>query len=475
MGGAKNWKDKKHRRKHRQQLPKPPQTKKTLADMSKYIAERFTKFAWPEMQMENLCGYAGPQTQDTHKTQEMGGAQEIIKFTPSQEFVRHYFQPSSAYKGLLAYHSVGTGKSCTAIATASTAWEPRGYTILYVTRTALRGDIYKNLFDQICSVVIKQQIKEGLKLPENVLKTPTKFLSKNWFVPISLKQFSNICEKKNKMYHELVKIHGEKDPLKKTLVILDEAHKLFAHDIVGAEKPNVPAIYAAVHQSYDVSGDDSVRMLIMTATPYTNNPMDFIKLMNLMRPASDALPENIQDFSAEFLDDSGTFNSNGGNIFANKIAGYISYLNRSEDMRQFARPKVHAVNVPMSVSPVPETSVQDIEALIEQTKDRVAQTVSHIKDVKRAHKERVVVTGDRMCADQRTVKERKLCKDKVKQQLLSTHTNEVAILEKDVVATKEKLIQLQKKKKDVKHETEKMKKEDLSQETALHAKCKIAL
>jgi hypothetical protein len=84
MGGAKNWKDKKHRRKHRQQLPKPPQTKKTLADMSKYIAERFTKFAWPEMQMENLCGYAGPQSQDTHKTQEMGGAQEIIKFTPSQ-------------------------------------------------------------------------------------------------------------------------------------------------------------------------------------------------------------------------------------------------------------------------------------------------------------------------------------------------------------------------------------------------------
>ena len=44
-------------------------------------------------------------------------------------------------------------------------------------------------------------------------------------MPISYKQFTNLIEGKNKFYLDLVKRNGKEDPLKKTLIIIDEAHK----------------------------------------------------------------------------------------------------------------------------------------------------------------------------------------------------------------------------------------------------------
>ncbi|MEC8042546.1 MAG: hypothetical protein VX181_17900, partial [Pseudomonadota bacterium] len=47
------------------------------------------------------------------------------------------------------WHSVGTGKTCSGVSIASSSFEREGYTILWVTRTTLKGDVWKNIFDQI--------------------------------------------------------------------------------------------------------------------------------------------------------------------------------------------------------------------------------------------------------------------------------------------------------------------------------------
>ena len=61
-----------------------------------------------------------------------------VEFNCTQNFIMDYFKPESPYKGILAWHSVGTGKTCTGIATASSSFEKEGYTILWVTRTTLK-------------------------------------------------------------------------------------------------------------------------------------------------------------------------------------------------------------------------------------------------------------------------------------------------------------------------------------------------
>lgn len=308
----------------------------------KEVRKNYALFAWPKAKLENLC------EGDNHRSG--------TEFTPTQSFLRNYFTPSSELKGMLLYHSTGTGKTCTAIATASSSFETEGYTILWVTRTTLKEGIWKNMFEQVCSMVIREKLQNGeIKITESMTTAQKKrLLSKSWSIqPISYKTLSNILQKKNKYYQKLVDKNGKKDPLRKTLLIIDEAHKLYSgSDLSTTERPDMDVIKKGIFNSYKVSGKDSVKTLLMTATPYTTDPMDMIKLINLLNKN---IPEDFKVFSKEYLDEKGSFTVQGGSRFLNEIAGHISYLNRERDPRSFAIPLIRNVNVDVTQ---PEVSTQ---------------------------------------------------------------------------------------------------------------------
>jgi len=277
-----------------------------------------------------------------------GGASSVLNFTPTQAFVQQYFTPFCPVKGILLYHSVGTGKTCSAIAAASSNFEPFGYTILWVTRTTLKNDIWKNMFDQVCHKSIQERIENGERIPD-VHKERMRLLSKAWRIrPMSYKQFSNLVSKKNQYYEQLVKENGEADPLQKTLLIIDEAHKLYGGtDLSSLERPDMPALHQALMNSYAVSGENSVRLLLMTATPITKNPLELVQLVNLCRPFDRQIPATFDQFAGQYLTEEGTFTSAGQQQFLDQIAGHISYLNREKDARQFSQPRVKHIMVPM--------------------------------------------------------------------------------------------------------------------------------
>ena len=258
-----------------------------------------------------------------------------------------------------------THNTCTAIATASKQFENNGYTILWVTRHTLKPDIWKNMYNNICSVTIQKKINEGVNIPQGNVKAPLKYLN-NWIMPISYKQFSNLLNEKNVFYKELVKINGSDDPLRKTLVIIDEVHKIFSNDLPIAERPNIKILNDKIKKSYDISKNDSVRLLLMTATPYTNNPMDLIKIINLMKESNDELPFDFDDFKNRFLDDNIKFTTIGREDYLNSITGYISYLNREKDIRQFAYPVFNDISVNMSDNSVGSKNVLSQENVFDK-------------------------------------------------------------------------------------------------------------
>lgn len=304
-------------------------------EMRTYISRNFSDTAWEPAKMENLC------------EEKKGGG--IIQYSPTQEFVRRYFSPAAPVKGMLLWHSVGTGKTCSAIAAATSSFEPEGYTILWVTRTTLKNDIWKNMFDQICSETIKKRIlEEGLQMPKEQAKR-MKLLSKSWKIrPMSYKQFSNLVSKENNFYKTLVGINGAEDPLRKTLLIIDEAHKLYGGgDLSSIERPDMNALHKALMNSYRISGDDSARLLLMTATPITENAMELIKLVNLCKPAAQQIPDDFASFSQDYLNEHGRFTEEGKGQFLDKIAGHISYLNREKDARQFSQPVIKKIMSPI--------------------------------------------------------------------------------------------------------------------------------
>lgn len=419
----------------------PPRRKMILSRMHQFVASNFSKFQYPKVKLENLCeekkggggkDYKDNEDEDEDESQDGGAGWSRVNYTPTQDFVRHFFQPESPYKGMLLYHSVGTGKLCSGIAVASSTFEKQDYTILWVTRHTLKADVWKNMFGQVCSQTVLDRVDSGeLKLP--VKSSPVRYLSEKWIEPISYKQFSNLLLKNNKYYTDLEKRNGKADPLRKTLVVIDEAHKLYADNVSAAERPNIEILEKMIHDSYKKSGKDSVRVLLMTATPYTNDGMEMIKLLNLLR--EDPLPVDFDAFSKLYLQTDGTFSPKGRTRFQNDVSGYVSYLNRSQDARTFAHPVIQNVFVPMSMGESKATKhidqqIKDISAQIKELRasgknskcDKInskSNTIGDCKEnVKEEYDQMVEAARKRKddgledCKD-RPVRERKECKDNV--------------------------------------------------------------
>jgi prolyl-tRNA editing enzyme YbaK/EbsC (Cys-tRNA(Pro) deacylase) len=306
----------------------------TVATMDAYVQRHFRNYTWPPIELTNGCAAAPVASLD---------------FSPTQNFIRHYLTPTSPYHGLLAFHSVGTGKTCLAIATATTTFEPEGWTILYVTKTTLKGDVWKNMFDQVCSLVLQEKLRNGVSIPTDKAAR-MRMLSKSWsqIQPLSYRQFSNMLRGKSALAAKLRAINGKHDPLRKTLVVIDEAHKLFVSDMPPSEKCDIVAVKKAIDHSYTTSGTDAVKLLLMTGTPYTDDPMDMIKLLNLLFDPTAKLPETFGTFAQTYLNTDGHFTDSGHTTFSNQIAGYVSYLNREKDRRTFSYPIFYDMTVPMA-------------------------------------------------------------------------------------------------------------------------------
>ena len=282
-----------------------------------------------------------------------------------------------------------THNTCSAIAAATSNFEPFGYTILWVTRTTLKNDIWKNMFDQVCHKDIQERITNGENIPD-VHKERMRLLSKAWRIrPMSYKQFSNLVSKKNQYYQQLVKENGEADPLQKTLLIIDEAHKLYGgNDLSSLEKPDMAALHQSLMNSYAISGENSVRLLLMTATPITKHPLELVQLINLCRPIEKQIPATFDQFCGEYLTEEGTFTPAGQDRFLDQIAGHISYLNREKDARQFSQPRVKRVLVPI-LSDAQMTHIDDFDKFVARSQsendvlviqERLEKTAKMIED-----------------------------------------------------------------------------------------------
>ena len=375
-------------------LLKAPNKKYKFKELRDYIDERYSKFKWDDIKFENNCVEKQKEIIKKIKYNTFGGKnnslpipiknlppslppkdERLITFTPTQEFVSNYFNHSSDYKGLLLWHSVGTGKTCSAVSIATKGFEEHNYTILWVTRHTLKSDIWKNMFQQVCSSVIRRQIINKENIPKIIKKNYLKYLSDSWIMPISYKQFSNMLAGKNSIYKLMQKRNGTQDMLKKTLVIIDEAHKLYSPDIKASEKPNVEIMNKLIKNSYNISGKDSVKLLLLTATPYTSDPMHLIKLINLMKETNE-LPDDFNEFTKEYLDETTSkFTDKGAEKYLNDITGYISYLNRDRDVRNFAYPVFYNIEANISKN----NNLQNIKKNIENETTKLSENEEKLK------------------------------------------------------------------------------------------------
>jgi superfamily II DNA or RNA helicase len=194
---------------------------KTQAEANRFIKDSWMAYVWPLLANEavNLC------------TDDAG-----LVLSPTQAFVSEYFVPECPFKGFIAFHSVGSGKTILG-ASVCKRFQSTGYKCIWITRTELRKNVEADFIKD----------KFPISLLDDVL---------------SFKMASNAMSGKN---DRLKKVKGP-DLLEKTLLIIDEAHLLFNGTLPKSERAEIAAIQKAVAKSYAVSGANSCRVLAMSGT-----------------------------------------------------------------------------------------------------------------------------------------------------------------------------------------------------------------
>jgi hypothetical protein len=323
---------------HKKQVfePEPPKTKLTNIQLYKYIEKHFASYKWDNIDIINKCVSISDDIVKDKKDYN------LVSFSNTQNFVQKFLTPQSPYKGMFLFHSVGSGKTCTAISTATNTFDREGYKILWVTRHTLKEDIWKNMFGDVCNIIIQERLKNGEILPSTKAKR-MEFLGKNWLMPISYKQFTNLIKGKNKYYKHMVDLNGSEDPFRKTLIIIDEIHKIYSSSLSALEKPNPEVLQSMIQNSYKVSGKDSLKLLLMTATPITDDHMSSVKILNLLLENIERFPEDFENFKKIFCNENGLFTENGSHEFMNRITGLVSYIDRTNDRSQFAYPIINDI------------------------------------------------------------------------------------------------------------------------------------
>jgi hypothetical protein len=226
----------------------------------------------------------------------LGQADGVSSLTPAQKFLVRYFKPHLPIKGLLAWWSPGAGKTCMAAAVASVNFETADYMTLWVTRGVLDRDLYDSIFGRTqchLGIVESGAVQEGhgrdARQQLDVLKANT-----NWIDTVSYEKFGNYCSQdQNKTRsNEYERVYRDKigatnaaalarDRLHRMFIVLDEAHLLYDTTRRDERRVQPAAIEAAIFNSYATSGDDSCRLLILTASPLVRHPTDFLRLLSL--------------------------------------------------------------------------------------------------------------------------------------------------------------------------------------------------
>lgn len=202
-----------------------------------------------------------------HRHQQMVENTEDEGLFPHQRFVRTVMDPNSPYRGLVVFHGLGVGKTCTSIATAAAA-APSVRRIIVFTRASLRA-AYLREFNS-CGTISAHN--PGLS---------DRFT------------FYAYNSSSGKEHDELVNaIHTDRGFFDNTLVIVDEAHRFIARALSGAA-----SAYGASPISTG-SGDrsiaylaymalfragDAVKLLLLSGTPIINTPFECATLLNLAR------------------------------------------------------------------------------------------------------------------------------------------------------------------------------------------------
>ena len=234
-----------------------------------------------------------------------------------QKIIKDYISKYTPYRGLLLYHGLGSGKTCSSIAIAEglktdkkvIVLTPASLRMNYVEELKKCGDdIYKK--NQYWEFIPSNNI-ETINELANILSLPSEFVKKQggaWLVNVKkTPNFENLNNKEKNLDEQLntmirnkykfinynglrndsldiLSLNNTINPFDNKVVIIDEAHN-FISRIVNKidkkyDKKNLPLSIKLYN--YLLAATNS-RIVMLTGTPIINYPNEIAILFNIIR------------------------------------------------------------------------------------------------------------------------------------------------------------------------------------------------
>ena len=241
---------------------------------------------------------------------------EKFTFQLPQLFVSEFINPKTPYRGILLYHKIGAGKTCAAVKIGE-QWKHKKK-IIFVCPASLIGNFYKELRSQCASneyISEKERkmltnLEPGSDDYDNLIDKINKRIDK-YYTILSYNKFVDLSNR-NKL------------TLNDSILIIDEVQNIVSEH---------GSYYKAFLEEIQ-NGPKSLRVVIMSATPIFDKPVELALTMNLLNPTEE-FPIN-PEFNNTFLKLNKTqnfisYDLKNASKLKKLLLGYVSYYRGAPD------------------------------------------------------------------------------------------------------------------------------------------------
>ena len=242
-----------------------------------------------------------------------------FEYQSPQKFLRRYIGPGTPYRGLLLFHKIGSGKTCTAI-TIAEAWKGKRKAVV-----VLPASLVENFKNELRSPCAGEAYMTGEERQLVALHGPHRGPG----LQAILESDRRIAQHYTILsYHAFLK---KRVQLTKSILIVDEIQNMVS---------DAGVFYEHLKQRLDRAPPD-LRIVLLSATPMMDRAEEIALTLNLL-PLPKPLPTG-PAFEDTFLSETKAINLD---VFKQMVQGFVSYYG-GMPAKTFPRANVFLVRCPM--------------------------------------------------------------------------------------------------------------------------------
>ena len=232
---------------------------------------------------------------DVSKKSQIVCKKKSRELFPHQEFIKRYISNDTPYNGMLLYHGLGSGKTCSAIGVTEALRTYSKYIqgfkkIMVVASPNVQENFKLQLFNPSSlkkengiwnisgclgnSFIEELNISQINDLEKDVLIQKINKIISNHYIFLGYVELANIIEKLYRMKHKEKVL---KNYFEGRVIVIDEIHNIRLTSDSDKAKKKVATMLKTLVQTVK-----QIRFIFLTGTPMYNDPKEIIFILNIL-------------------------------------------------------------------------------------------------------------------------------------------------------------------------------------------------